>query len=64
MFPGHRNGGAHIVCQDDKLRGTAVVMGAETHNVDLSHSGAQIIQKTSGEQEGEEEWLGYLSCIG
>jgi hypothetical protein len=39
-------------------------MGAETHDVYLSHSGAQIIQKTSGEQEGEEEWLGYLSCIG
>jgi hypothetical protein len=27
-------------------------MGAKAHDVDLSHSGPQISQKTTGEQEG------------
>ena len=31
--------------------GPAVVMGAKAHDVDLSHSGAQISQKPRGEQE-------------
>ena len=52
MFPSHLDGGFHIVGQDDELGRTAVIMGAKTYDVDLSHSGPQISQKTTGEQQG------------
>ena len=44
MFPGHVEGGFHVVSQDDELRRTVVVIGAESYNVDfgLSHSGRKI----------------------
>ena len=34
MFPSHLDSGFHIVCQDNELRWSAVVMGAKTHDVD------------------------------
>jgi hypothetical protein len=52
MFPSHVDGGFHIVGQDDELRRAAVVMGAETHDVYLSHSGRENSEKTGGEQGG------------
>jgi hypothetical protein len=51
MFPGHVDGRFHIVSQDDKLGRAAVIMGAKTYDVDLSHSGPQNSEKTRGEQE-------------
>jgi hypothetical protein len=35
----------HIVRQDDKLRRPAVVIAAETYDVDFSHSGRKIAEK-------------------
>jgi hypothetical protein len=46
------DGGFHVVGQDDELRRPAVVMGAKTYDVDLSHSGRKNNEKTRGEQEG------------
>jgi hypothetical protein len=51
MFPGHLDGGSHSVCQDDELRRPAVILAAEAHNVDSSHSGRENSEKTGGEQE-------------
>jgi hypothetical protein len=51
MFPSHLDGGFHIFCQDDKLRRSAVVMGAKAYDVDLSHSGPQNSGKSREEQE-------------
>jgi hypothetical protein len=45
MFPSHVDGGSHTVRQDDELRRPAIVMGAEAHDVDLSHSGRKIARK-------------------
>jgi hypothetical protein len=50
MFPGHVDCGFHIVCEDDKLRGSAVIMGAKADDVHLSHSGRENSEKTKGEQ--------------
>ena len=33
MFPGHVDGGPHIVCQDDDFGRPAVVMGAKAYDV-------------------------------
>ena len=52
MFPSHLDGGFHVVCQDDKLGRSAVVMGAKADDVDLSHSGRENSEKTRGEQGG------------
>jgi hypothetical protein len=41
MFPGHLDGGFHIVSQDDELRRPAVIVRAKTYDVDLSHSDSQ-----------------------
>ena len=38
VFPRHLDGGFHVVCQNDKLRRSAVVIRAEAHDVYLSHS--------------------------
>jgi hypothetical protein len=46
MFPCHVDGGFHIVCQDNKLRWSAVIVCAEANDVDLSHSGRKIARKT------------------
>jgi hypothetical protein len=45
MVPGHVVGGFHIVRQDDEFRGPAVVIRAETDDVDLSRSGRDIAKK-------------------
>ncbi len=45
MFPSHLDGGFHIVSQDNKLRRSAVVVGAETYDVDFSHNGRKIAGK-------------------
>jgi len=50
MFPSHLDGGFHTVGKDDELRWPAVVKAAETHDVDLSHSGRKIARKLRGEQ--------------
>ena len=52
MFPSHLDGGFHIVGQDDELRWSAVVMGAKTYDVDLSHSGRENSEKTRGRARG------------
>ena len=52
MLPSLNDGGFHVVCQDDKLGWSAVIMGAKAHDVDLSHSGAQNSRKSGGEQGG------------
>jgi hypothetical protein len=52
MLPGHLDGGFHIVCQDDELGRSVVVMGAETHDIYLSHSGRENSEKLRGEQGG------------
>jgi hypothetical protein len=52
MFPSHLDGRFHIVRQDDKLRRTAVVMGAKAYDVPLGHSGRNN-QKSTQEQKGE-----------
>jgi hypothetical protein len=49
MFPRLNDGRFHIVCH--KLRRPAVVMGAKSYEVDLSHGGGKIA-KLRGEQEG------------
>jgi len=41
MFPSYLDGGFHTVCQDDELGRSAVVKGAKTYDVDLSHSDSQ-----------------------
>jgi hypothetical protein len=51
MFPSHLNSGFHIVGQDNKLRGTAVVIGAEAHDIDFSHNAPSNSQKSREEQE-------------
>ena len=51
MFPCHVDGGFHIVCQDNKLRWSAVIVCAEANDVDLSHSGRKIARKP-GESKG------------
>jgi hypothetical protein len=53
MVPGHVDGGFHIVRQDDELRGPAVIIRAETDDVDLSHSGRKIPENT-----GEDKRVG------
>jgi hypothetical protein len=53
--PGHVDGGSHIVSQDDELRRPAVVMGAETYDVDLSHGGRKIAEKPEESDRGFEE---------
>jgi hypothetical protein len=45
MFPSHLDGGFHIVGQHYKLRRSAVIVGAKTNDVDLSHSGRKIARK-------------------
>ena len=52
VFPGHLDGGFHVVRQDYKLRPSPVIISAEAHDVDLSHSGRKIAEKAGGEQEG------------
>jgi hypothetical protein len=52
MFPSYLDGGFHVVCQDDKLARSAVVIRAKTYDVNLSHSGRERNGKTRGEQEG------------
>ena len=42
MLPSLVDGGFHVACQDDEFRRAAVVMGAETYDVDLGHSGRKI----------------------
>ena len=51
MLPSLNDGGFHVVCQDDKLGWSAVIMGAKAHDVDLSHSGRDIAKKR-GESKG------------
>ena len=41
-----------MVGQDDELRRSPVVMGAEAHDVNLSHSGRENSRKARGEQGG------------
>ena len=36
MLPGQLNRRFHVVCQDEELRWSAVVMGAKTYDVDLT----------------------------
>ena len=52
MFPRLVYGGFHTVGQDDKLGRPAVVMGAKTYDVDLSHSGRKIARKTAESKGG------------
>jgi hypothetical protein len=52
MLPSHLDGGFHTVGQDDKLGRPAVVMGAKTYDVDLSHSGRENSEKPRAEQGG------------
>jgi hypothetical protein len=52
MLPSHLDGGFHIVSQDDELRRSAVVIGAKTYDVDLSHSGRENSEKPRLEQGG------------
>ena len=59
MFPSHVDGRFHVVGQDNKLRRSAVVKAAETHDVDLSHSGRKIARKP-GESKGGSSGLGLL----
>jgi hypothetical protein len=63
MFPGHLDGGSHIVCEDDELRRPAVIMGAEAHDIDLSHSGRENSEKNQGRARGQASvWLETLRC--
>jgi hypothetical protein len=41
----------HVVCQNDKLGWSAVIMGAKANDVNLSHSGRKIARKP-GESKG------------
>jgi hypothetical protein len=52
VLPRHVDGGFHIVCQDDELRWSMIVMAAKTYDVDLSHSGRKIA-RNRGESKGE-----------
>jgi hypothetical protein len=54
MLPCLIDGGFHVVRQDDELRRSSVVMGAEAHNVHLSHGGRKIAKKP-----GESRGVGY-----
>ena len=45
MLPRHLDGGFHTVSQDDKLRRSAIVMGAKAHDVHLGHSARKIAKK-------------------
>jgi len=58
MFPSHLDCGFLTGRHDNELRRATVVIGAETHDVDLSHSGAQNSRKPRGEQEGAGLTLG------
>ena len=51
MLPSLVDSGFHIVCKNNELRRSAVVMGAKAHDVDLSHSGRKIARKP-GESKG------------
>jgi hypothetical protein len=52
MFPSHLDCGFLTGRHDNELRRATVVIGAEAHDVDLGHSGAQNSRKPRGEQEG------------
>jgi hypothetical protein len=52
MLPRLIDGGFHVVSQDDELRRSAVVMGAEAHDVDLGHSGRKIARKPGESKRG------------
>jgi hypothetical protein len=43
MFPGHLDGGSHIVGENDKLRRSSVIKGAEAYDVDFGYNAAQIV---------------------
>jgi hypothetical protein len=53
VFPSHLDGGFYVVCQNDKLGWSAVIMGAKADDVHLSHSAPQNSQKPRGEQEAD-----------
>jgi hypothetical protein len=59
MFPRLTDGRFHVVCQDDELRRSAVIVAAKTYDVYLSHSGAKIARKP-GEGKGVASGLGLL----
>jgi hypothetical protein len=62
MLPSHVDGGAHVVRQDDELRGSVVVMAAETYDVDLSrHSGRKIARK-AGVGKGSKQVAARRNC--
>jgi len=46
------DGGFHIVCQDDKLGWSAVIMGAKADDVHLSHIERENSEKPRAEQRG------------
>jgi hypothetical protein len=52
VFPSHLDGGFHVVCQNDKLGWSAVIMGAKADDVHLSHSGRENSEKPRAEQGG------------
>ena len=52
MLPSNLDGGFHVVCQNDKLGWSAVMMGAKADDVHLSHSGRENSEKTRVEQRG------------
>jgi hypothetical protein len=52
MLPSHLDGGFHVVCQNDKLGWSAVIMGAKADDVDLSHSGRENSEKNQGRARG------------
>jgi hypothetical protein len=47
MFPGDVNSGSHTVCQDNKFRGPAVIMGAKAYDVDLRYSQQTVAARVS-----------------
>ena len=52
MLPRQLDGGFHIVGHDDELRGSAVVIAAKSHDVDLSHGGRKIARKAGKSKRG------------
>jgi hypothetical protein len=52
VFPSHLDGGFHVVCENDKLGWSAVIMRAKADDVHLSHSGRENSGKTGAEQGG------------
>ena len=45
MLPSHLDGGFHIVCQDDELRWSTIVMGAKTYEGEAEQAGLTFARK-------------------